>query len=104
MAAYREVGAEHYADLVVGVVLLSVWLVMTARSVTRWVFRRRRSAELSASAIRAGNRPAWESDIPSEPCVGLMAEARIVRDRVSGQIDAATYQKRMKDLVSKGRS
>ena len=37
-------------------------------------------------------------------CRGLIAEALIVRDRLSGQIDAATYQDRMKDLVSHDRS
>jgi hypothetical protein len=34
----------------------------------------------------------------------LIAEAIIVRERVSGQIDAATYRTRMEDLVSGRRS
>ena len=38
---------------------------------------------------------------PLVRCRGLIAEALIVRDRLSGQIDAATY--RMKDPVSHDR-
>ena len=36
-------------------------------------------------------------------CRSLIMESLVVRARVSGQIDAATYQERMKDIVSSGR-
>jgi hypothetical protein len=37
-------------------------------------------------------------------CRSMIMETLVVRARVSGQIDAATYQERMKDIVSSGRS
>ena len=37
--------------------------------------------------------------MPFERCRGLIAEALIVRERMSGQIDAETYRARMKDLA-----
>jgi hypothetical protein len=37
-------------------------------------------------------------------CRSMIMETLVVRARVSGQIDAATYQQRMKDIVSSGRS
>src|SRR5262245_13301529 len=45
-------------------------------------------------------KPIIPSDVPYERCRALIAEGMIVRDRISGQIDAATYQARMKDLVT----
>jgi hypothetical protein len=39
----------------------------------------------------------------AEMAVYLIAEAVIVRERVAGQIDAATYQARMSGLVSGAR-
>lgn len=104
MATYRDVSAGHWPDLAMGALLLLVWVVMTVGSIRNWLRRQRRSPRPVASANRESNQPASESDVPYERCRGLIAEALIVRDRVSGQIDAATYQQRMEDLVSKGRS
>ena len=104
MATYRDVGAEHWPDLAIGALLLSVWAVMTVGSIRNWLRRQRRSPRPVASANRQSNEPASEPDVPYARLKGLIAEALIVRDRVSGQIDAATYRERMEDLVSKGRS
>lgn len=41
-----------------------------------------------------------QADGPPRRCWGLIAEAVIARERMSGHIDAATYQARMSALVS----
>ena len=43
--------------------------------------------------------PPSDVDMPVERCRGLIAEALTIRERMSGQIDAETYQARMKDLA-----
>ncbi|AEV73380.1 hypothetical protein MycrhN_2808 [Mycolicibacterium rhodesiae NBB3] len=55
-----------------------------------------------AAALRARRRRHDATAVAR--CWGLVAEALVVRQRVSGQIDAATYQARMNDLVAGGRS
>ena len=104
MAAYGDVSAGHWPDLAVGALLLLVWLVMTVGCVRNWLCNRHRSPRPVASANRQSSEPASESDVLYERCKGLIAEALIVRDRVTGQIDAATYQERMESLVSKDQS
>lgn len=103
-AAYEDVRADSWPDIAIGALLLSVWVVMTVGSIRNWLRNPRRSPRPVASADRQSSEPVSEPDVPYERCKGLIAEALIVRDRVSGQIDAATYQGRMKELVSKGRS
>lgn len=103
-ATYRDVSVGYWPDLVIGALLLSVWVVMTAGSIRNWLRNRRGSPRPVTAANRTSSEPISEPDVPYERCKGLIAEALIVRDRVSGQIDAATYQERMKELVSRGRS
>ncbi|MCV7155785.1 hypothetical protein QYF68_02930 [Mycolicibacterium austroafricanum] len=80
MAAY----GEGWLAVVIGAALLLVLLVAIVAAALR--ARRRRH---DATAVAR--------------CWGLIAEALVVRQRVSGQIDAATYQARMNDLVAGGR-
>jgi hypothetical protein len=80
-APYADIGAGYWPALLIGVVLLLLLILSTVVAVIR---ARRRRQEATAVAR----------------CRLLIAEAMVVRARVSGQIDAATYQQRMKDLVS----
>lgn len=59
-------------------------------------------AAIVAAALRARSRRHDATAVAR--CWGLIAEALVIRQRVSGQIDAATYQARMNDLVAGGRS
>lgn len=85
MAAYGEATTGRWLAVVIGAVLLLILIVATVAAALR---ARRRRHDATAVA----------------PCWGLIAEALVVRQRVSGQIDAATYQTRMNDLVAGGRS
>jgi len=85
MAAYGEVTSGRWLAVVIGAVLLLILMVATV-----------------AAALRARRRR--HDATPVTRCWGLIAEALVVRQRVSGQIDAATYQARMNDLVAGGRS
>ena len=80
-ATYAVISAGYWPALVIGVVLLLVLILSTVAAVVR---ARRRRQEATGLAR----------------CRLLIAEALVVRARVSGQIDAATYQQRMQDLVS----
>jgi hypothetical protein len=100
----RGVNAGHWSDLAIGALLLPVWMVIRAGSIGNWLRRQRRSPQLVASADPQSNQPASAPGVLVERCGGLVAEALIVRDRVSGQIDTATYPERVNELVSKGRS
>lgn len=80
MAAYSHF-VGHGPVVVIGAVLLGILIGATVAAVVRAGRRRHEAASLTR-------------------CWGLITEALIVRQRISGQIDAATYQARMKDLVS----
>ena len=84
-ATYGVISAGYWPALVIGVVLVLLLTLLTVVAVVR---ARRRRQEATALAR----------------CRLLIVEAMVVRARVSGQIDAATYQERMKELVSSGRS
>ena len=84
-ATYAVISAGYWPALVIGVVLI---LLLTLLTVIAAVRARRQRQEATSLAR----------------CRLLIAEAMVVRARVSGQIDAATYQQRMRELVSSGRS
>ncbi|MEU5260119.1 hypothetical protein [Amycolatopsis sp. NPDC021455] len=92
-AAYGQVTTGYWPAVVIGVALLLVLVVTTIVAVRRW----HRAATSSAPAVPG------DADVPRERCRVLIAEALIVRERVAGRIDAATYRTRMSDLVSRGR-
>ena len=96
----------HGPDLVIGAALLLVGiadLIVAVKNAVKRARRRRSSAVVHAAAVQSCGEPTHEMSSPLVRCRGLIAEALIVRDRLSGQIDAATYQQRMKDLVSHDR-
>jgi hypothetical protein len=84
MAAYADVTTGYWAGVAIGTVLVVILVGLTIGAAWR---RHRRSRDASLAH-----------------CWGLITEAVIVRRRVSREIDAATYQEQMKDLVSNGRS
>jgi hypothetical protein len=85
IAAHAEVSTAFWGVFAVGAVSLLILLVSRLAVVLR--ARRRRQEALALAHCRS-----------------LIMETLVVRARVSGQIDAATYQERMKDIVSSGRS
>ena len=54
-----------------------------------------------AAVLRARRR--HQEALALAHCRSMIMETLVVRARVSGRIDAATYQERMKDIVSSGR-
>lgn len=101
MAASGQVMSGYWVALLIGVVLL---LTLVAASVAR--IMRVYRARHSETALK----PTEElSDLlPSDMgpslwrCKALIAEAVIVRQRLSGEIDAETYQIRMNELARQG--
>lgn len=102
IAASGQVTTGYWPAVMIGIVLLVIAIVSLIGARRTAVKRARRWRRDVKVAAPVESLP--EADIPYERCRGLIAEALIVRDRVSGQIDAATYQARMKDLVSGRRS
>ena len=99
MEAYGQVTTGYWPAVLTGAVLLLTFIV----SMTAAVMRRRRPHRKHTTvepAVRPFGAPPSDVEVPVGRCRGLIAEALIVRDRLSGQIDAETYQARMKDLVS----
>ncbi|OBH06140.1 hypothetical protein [Mycobacterium sp. E1747] len=98
MAVSGQVTGGHWAALLIGVVLLFTFLATTAAGLMR-VHRGRRIETTPPS-----------TDGPPDPlpstmgaslwrCQAMIAEAVIVRQRLSGQIDAETYRFRMNALA-----
>jgi len=100
-ARYGEVSTGYWAGIVIGGVLVVVLMWSTVTALVR-VRRRRASTATVAVTNRPGGTTAEEARAHAR-CRLLIAEALVVRERVSGRIDAATYQARMKDLASGAR-
>ena len=83
MAAYADVTTGYWTVVAIGAMLVAILVGLAIGAGWR---RHRRSRDASLGR-----------------CWGLIAEGLIVRRRVSGEIDAATYQEQMNDLVSRGR-
>jgi hypothetical protein len=98
MEAYGQVTTGYWAAVLIGAVLLLTFIV----SMTVAVMRRRRPHHKHTAlepAVRPFGAAPSDTEVPVERCRGLIAEALIVRERMSGQLDAETYQARMKDLA-----
>ncbi len=103
IAVSGQVTSGHWAAVLIGVVLLFTFVAITAAGLQR-VYRGRH--------IEAALPPA---DGPSDllpsgmgaslwRCQTLIAEALIVRQRLSGEIDVETYQIRMTELARQANS
>jgi hypothetical protein len=98
-ATYEQVTSGYWLAVAIGAIGLSALITLFLASVRRARHHRRDAAPSAPISLDRRNNDA--SDVPYERCRALIAEGMIVRDRVSGQIDAATYQARMKDLVTR---
>jgi hypothetical protein len=98
MEAYSRVTTGDWPAASIGAVLLLTVILSTTVAVMR---RRRPHRKHTAveSAVRPFGAAPSDVEVPVERCRGLIVEALTVRERMSGQIDAETYQARMKDLA-----
>ena len=98
MEAYRQVTTAYWPVVLTGAVLLLTFIVTTTAAVMRRRHPHRKHTTVEP-AVRPFGAPPSDTDVPVERCRGLIAEALIIRERMSGQIDAETYLARMKDLA-----
>ena len=101
IAAHGQVMSGYWAAVTMGAVQLLILILMAVAAVVR---RRRHTS--TAKQTAAGSSP-WRGYPANHPVVRarlLIEEAMIVRERLSGHIDAATYQQRMHQLASSHQS
>jgi len=100
VAEYGQV-TDGWLAVGIGVAEVMVLIAMAAFGLAR-AHRRGSSPEATEteSVMTHENR----DSVPYPRCYALIAEALVVQERVSGRIDAATYQARMHDLACGGRS
>ena len=99
MAAYGDITTDAWAAIVIGAVVLVMLIAMTIAAVRRWR-RSRHNLARRPQAPPTCREPHHLDGLPFWRCHDLIAEALIVHERVTGHIDAATYQARMSGLVS----
>lgn len=99
-SGYAQVAGGFWPAVVIGGIELWIAMLYTTAG-ARHALRRCRDAGAGLSRLGRSDEPPVETLLR---CWRLIAEAIIVRERVSGQIDAATYRRRMEDLVSGRRS
>jgi hypothetical protein len=92
-AAYGQASTGYWPGVVIGTVMVLIAAADLIVAIGR-ARRRRRDATQPAAATR---RSPESSSIVR--CRRLIAEVMIVRQRVSGHIDAETYQARMTELA-----
>jgi hypothetical protein len=103
MAASGQMTNGHWAALLIGVVLLVIFVATTTAAIMRAYRARRdqtalRSADGISELVPVGmGASLWR-------CQALIAEAIVVRQRLSGDIDAETYQNRMNELARQATS
>jgi hypothetical protein len=97
-SGYEQVTSGHWPAVVIGAVELLILILYTTAAVRREV-RRRRGTSTVLSVLRRPDELAGEAGDPPLRCWALIAEAIIVRERLSGEIDAETYRTRMNDLA-----
>lgn len=97
-SGYGQVTSGQWLAVVIGTVELLVLITYTTAAVQREV-RRRRGASTLLSVRPRPDELAGEAGDPPLRCWGLIAEAIIVRERLSGEIDAETYRTRMNELA-----
>ncbi len=101
MAASGQATSGYWAAVLMGVVVLLTFVATTMGRIARAHRARRREtaprpgdglSDLLTSGMGAS---LWR-------CQALIAEAVVVRQRLSGEIDAETYQIRMNELARHG--
>lgn len=98
-SAYGQVANGHWVAMAIGVTELVIIIAIAVTSRRRELGRRHAVAALISDIPQSGESPRRAGG-PPRRCWGLIAEAVIARERMSGHIDAATYQARMSALAS----
>ena len=98
MAAYGQITSGYWSATLIGVLLLLAFIATTIVAVTRRYRAHRKDTAPEPAAGLAGPVPS-DTSAPLGRCWVLIAEAVIVDQRLSGEIDAETYQARMTDLA-----
>ena len=99
MEAYGQVTTGYWPAVLTGAAVLLLTLIVTTTAAAMRRRRPHRKHTAVEPAVRPFGAPPSDVDMPVERCRGLIAEALTIRERMSGQIDAETYQARMKDLA-----
>jgi hypothetical protein len=102
MGASGQATTGYWLAALIGAVLLLTFIVSMTTAVVRRRLRHHRHAA-PEPAVRSFGEPPSDADVPAARCRGLIAEAFIVPERMSGQIDTGTYQARMNDLAQEAR-
>jgi hypothetical protein len=97
-SGYGQVTGGYWPAVVIGTAEVLILIMYTIAAVRKEV-RRRRDAGTQLSVLRRPDELAREAGDPPLRCWGLIAEAIIVRERLSGEIDAEMYRTRMSDLA-----
>ena len=98
MAASGQVTSGHWAAVLIGVLLLLTFIATTTAGIMRGYRRHRKQTTPQPTAGLSEPLPP-DMDASLWRCWALIAEAIIVRQRLSGEIDAETYQARMNELA-----
>ncbi len=101
IAAYGQATSGSWGALAIGVMGLVVVILMVTATVAR---RRHHHSTAKETAVDSSTQPTYPPNHPVVRIRLLIEEAIIVRERLSGHIDAATYQERMHDLVTRQHS
>lgn len=99
LAAYGQVTTGYWPAVAIGAMLLLA-LILTTVATARRARRRSHGAKTPASAAPRTGEQEQDTEDPHPRCHASITEALIVRERVSGQIGAATYRARMNDLAA----
>jgi hypothetical protein len=103
MATSGQVTSGHWAALLIGVVLLVTFVATTTAAIMR-AYRARRDETALQSTDGISHLAAVGMGASLWRCQALIAEAIVVRQRLSGEIDAETYQIRMNELARQATS
>jgi hypothetical protein len=102
MASSGQLTTGHWAALLIGVLLLVTFVATTTAAIVR-VYRARRD-EAAVQSDGISERLPVGMGASLRRCQALIAEAIAVRQRLSGEIDAETYQIRMNELARQATS
>lgn len=101
IAEQGQVMSGYWAAVTIGAVGLFVVILTAVAAVAR---RRRHTSTAQHTAARLSTWRDYPAHHPVVRVRPLIEEAMIVRERLSGQIDAATYRERMHGLVASHQS
>lgn len=99
-SGYGQVASGHWVAVAIGAAELLIVVAIGVTGMRRELQRRHTVTALISAVPQPGDSPG-EAAGPPRRCWALIAEAVIAHERMSGHIDAATYQARMSALVTR---